>query len=127
MTDAEQRAGAVAIIPCNDVDAAEAWWARLGFIGDGGAAYGDYRILIDESGASVHLTSTPEGWVVPGRNPFGVYIYTAHVDELAERMRDEIIEASKGPEHKPWGVYEFALNGPDDVLVRIGWPSRLIG
>jgi len=23
-------------------------------------------------------------------------------------------------------MYEFALNGPDDLLVRVGWPSRLI-
>ena len=22
-------------------------------------------------------------------------------------------------------MYEFAINGPDDTLVRIGWPSRL--
>jgi hypothetical protein len=29
-------------------------------------------------------------------------------------------------EHKPWGMYEFALNGPDDLLVRVGWPSRLM-
>jgi hypothetical protein len=29
-------------------------------------------------------------------------------------------------EHKEWGMYEFALNGPDDLLARIGWPSQLI-
>jgi len=23
-------------------------------------------------------------------------------------------------------MYEFALNGPDDLLVRVGWPSRLM-
>ena len=26
---------------------------------------------------------------------------------------------------KAWGMYEFALDGPDGVLVRIGWPTRL--
>jgi hypothetical protein len=30
-----------------------------------------------------------------------------------------------GPEHKPWGMYEFSLSGPDETLVRVGWPSRL--
>jgi hypothetical protein len=29
------------------------------------------------------------------------------------------------PEDKPWGMYEFALNGPDETLVRVGWPTRL--
>jgi hypothetical protein len=28
------------------------------------------------------------------------------------------------PAAKPWGMYEFALNRPDDTLVRVGWPSR---
>ncbi len=63
---------------------------------------------------------------MPGRNPFGVYIYTARVDAIAAAMRDEIIGHEKSPTHKEWGMYEFALNGPDDLLVRIGWPSRLM-
>ncbi len=31
-----------------------------------------------------------------------------------------------GPEHEPWGMYEFSLSDPDETLVRVGWPSRLI-
>ena len=34
-------------------------------------------------------------------------------------------ETIVGPQDTPWGMYEFALNGPDHVLVRVGWPSRL--
>jgi hypothetical protein len=120
------RAGVTAIIPCNDLDAAERWWNRLGFTRPAGQDWGDYRMLSDGAGGDVHLTAAVEGWVVPGRNPFGVYLYTPRVDALAETIRGEIIEREKAPAHKPWGMYEFAVNGPDDLLVRIGWPSRLV-
>jgi len=29
--------------------------------------------------------------------------------------------------HREWGLYEFGVCGPDDLLERIGWPSRLVG
>ena len=53
-------------------------------------------------------------------------LVTAALALLAERMRDAILEREKAPTHKPWGMYEFALSDPDETLVRIGWPSRLI-
>jgi hypothetical protein len=84
-------------------------------------------MLGNGEGGEVHLNEAVEGWVVPGRNPFGVYLYTPDVDRLAAIVRDDIIEREKAPTHKEWGMYEFALNGPDDLLVRIGWPTRLIG
>ena len=115
---------ATAIIPCNDVDAAEAWWNRLGFTRPADQGYDDYRMLSDDHGAAVHLGRAVEGWLVPGRNPFGIYLYRPDVDALAVRVAGEIIER-EGPSDKPWGMYEFALNGPDDLLVRIGWPTRL--
>jgi hypothetical protein len=115
-----------AIVPCNDLDAAEAWWNRLGFTRPAGQDYAGYRMLGNGEGGEVHLNQAVAGWVVPGHNPFGVYLYTPAVDALAARMRDAIIEPEKAPTHKDWGMYEFALNGPDDLLVRIGWPSRLI-
>jgi len=66
------------------------------------------------------LTDAVEGWLVPGRNPFGLYLYVEDVDVLAR-------EFQKQPEDKPWGMYEFAISDPDETLVRIGWPSRLRG
>lgn len=116
----------VAVVPCNDLDAAEAWWNRLGFKQQAGQKYEDYRMLSDDAGASIHLTGAVEGWVVPGRNPFAVYIYTPRVDELAKVAADAMIGKSCTPEHTSWGMYEISLNGPDDLLVRIGWPSRLL-
>jgi len=117
---------AIAILPCTDLDAAEEWWQRLGFSRPADQGFDEYRMLADEAGAEVHLSSATPEWLVPGRNPFGVYVYTSQVDAIANAMRAAIIERRKGPEHKPWGMYEFALNGPDDLLVRVGWPSRLM-
>ena len=39
----------------------------------------------------------------------------------------DVLIIGAGPEHKPWGMYEFALSDPDETLVRVGWPSHLIG
>ena len=107
----------IAIVPCNDLDASEAFYVRLGFrrndSDDGG-----YRILAHPGGGEVHLTPAVEGWVVPGRNPFGVYFYTEEVDGLALRLGGVA-------QDKPWGLYEFALSDSDGTLVRIGWPTRL--
>lgn len=76
------------------------------------------------SGGHLHLTDTPEGWLVPGRNPFGLYLYLEDVDTLAAEFRNEII-GEIAPEDKLWGMYEFALSDPDQTVVRVGWPSRL--
>ena len=111
-----------AILPCNDLDAAQRFFERLGFKVDGGPD--DYRMMSDGRGGDVHLQAAVDGWLVPGRNPFGLYLYREDVDELAAAFAGEIIEPD-GPTDKPWGMYEFALNGPDETLVRIGWPTRL--
>ena len=118
-----------AILPCNDLDASEAFYNRLGFsrpAEDRPADPADdtYRILSDGKGGHLHLGPAVEDWLAPGRNPFGLYLYTEQVDELAAEFRDEILE-NHGPEHKPWGMYEFNLSDPDQTLVRVGWPSRL--
>jgi hypothetical protein len=123
----DRRPALVAILACNDLDASERWWNRLGFHRPAGQDYDGYRMLEDGDGCELHLTEVAEaGWLVPGKNPNGVYLYTRRVDAIAAVMREEIIEAGKAPEHKEWGMYELSLNGPDDFLVRVGWPSRLV-
>lgn len=115
------------ILPSNDLDRSERFYNRLGFTRSAdaiSAEHDDYRILSNREGASLHLTPAVEGWLVPGRNPFGLYFYTDRVDHFAAVFRDEILERN-GPENKPWGMYEFALSDPDETLVRIGWPTRL--
>ena len=118
-----------AILPCNDLDASEAFYNRLGFRSSGSARPADaavdrYRMLEDGKGASIHLSDAVKGWLIPGRNPFALYLYTKEVDQLAASFSGEIIEKN-GPEIKPWGMYEFSLSDPDGTLVRIGWPARL--
>jgi hypothetical protein len=108
--------GLTAILPCNDLDASEAFYARLGFTHRDGDD--SYRMLSDGCGGELHLNAAVEGWLVPGRNPFGLYLYVEDVDGLAARMGCRA-------EDKPWGMYEFAVSDPDETLVRVGWPSRL--
>lgn len=117
---------ATAIIPCNHVDAAEAWWNRLGFTRPPEQDWGDHRMLDDDMGGAVHLQRAVAGWLLAGHDPFGIHLHTPRVDAIAAAVRDAIIEREKAPTHKQWGIYEFALHGRDDLLVRIGWPSRSI-
>jgi catechol 2,3-dioxygenase-like lactoylglutathione lyase family enzyme len=107
----------VAIVPAGDLDASQAFYARLGF--DVESDYGDYRILADGRGWHLHLRHAP-GWPANVEdNPFGLYLYVEDVDAVAERVRELIIE--KGAPHaKPWGTYEFAVSDPSGVLVRVG-------
>jgi len=112
-----------AIVPCNDIEASTKFYCRLGLSVE--SDHRRYRILSDGNGWLLHLSSeSPEGWVVSGQNPNGIYLYVEDVDALATRVSDLI--AGAGPEHKPWGMYEFALSDPDGTLVRAGWPSRFI-
>ena len=109
-----------AILPCNNLDAGEAFYLRLGFRRR--SAQEGYLILADGKGAELHLNSAVKDWMIPGRNPLGVYLYAENVDELAASLSDILI---RKPEAKPWGMYEFAVSDPDGTLVRVGRPMRL--
>ncbi len=118
-----------AILPCSDLDAAERFYGRLGFLRRDEtilptAANDSYRVLYDAKGASLHLRPAEPGWLVPGQNPFSLYYMHENVDRLAAEFLGEIV-GSLWPEHKPWGMYEFAVSDPDATLIRIGWPTRL--
>jgi hypothetical protein len=121
--DSAMRHGLTAILPCNHLDAAEAFFARLGFQRDQGSL-DDHRMLSDGLGGSIHLNRAVEGWLEAGRNPFGLYLYREDVDGAARAFAGETIGQ---PRDTPWGMYEFVLNGPDETLVRVGWPTRLRG
>jgi len=45
------------ILPCNDLDISK--------------------------GGFLHLTMATQGWLVPGKNPFGLYLYADDVDAVA--------------------------------------------
>lgn len=107
-----------AILPCTSLDASEAFYAKLGFKRN--SNYPSYRILSDGNGAHLHLNKVAQDWLVPGGNPFGIYLYTQKIDALAASLGSLLLQK---PEHKPWGMYEFALSDPDETLVRVGWFS----
>ena len=118
------RVGAFAIVPSNDLAAAIPFWERLGFARTGGDA--NYLIMTGW-GCEVHLTQAGTGpWRVPETNPFGVFIRTPSVDAIAARVDDLIIRPGGVLRHREWGMYEVGIGGPDELLVRVGWPSRLI-
>ncbi len=112
---------ATAILPCNDIDATQAFYERLGFAMSAGDA--GFRIMTDGHGWHIALRPAEPGWVIPDRNSHGLYLYCEDVDAVAGRVRDIIIERG-APHRKPWGMYEFAVGDPDGVLVRIGRPVR---
>jgi hypothetical protein len=117
--------GAFAIVPSNDLKSAILFWERLGFARTGGE--GDY-VIVTGWGCEVHLTQAGDGpWRVPEANPFGVFIRTPDVDAIAARVDDLIIRPGGVLRHREWGIYEVGISGPDGLLVRIGWPSSLMG
>jgi hypothetical protein len=124
MTSAPSSGTLVTILPANDLHATERFYNRLGFVRRVESGDSDYRILSNSAGGHLHLTRAEKGWLVPGRNPFGLYLYLENVDGLAAALQN-LHSERRGPEDKPWGMYEFAIPGPDEELVRIGWPSRL--
>ena len=116
--------GAFAIVPCNDLATALPFWERLGFTPTGGA---DNYIIMTGWGSEVHLTQAGGGaWRVPENNPFGVFIRTPDVEALAARVDDLIIRPGGVLRHREWGLYEVGIAGPDNLLVRVGWPSHMV-
>lgn len=120
-----QTVGAFAIVPHNELLRAIPFWERLGFNRTGG---GDVYVIMTGWRCEVHLTQAGSGpWRVPEEhNPFGVFIRTPEVDAIAARVEDLIIRPGGIPRHREWGLYEVGICGPDGLLVRAGWPSRLM-
>src|SRR5712675_2968023 len=123
MTNSTPSGVMTTILPCNNLDVSERFYNRLGFERPDSerppsGEPDTYRRLSNGKGGYLHLTDAVEGWLVPDRNPFGLYLYLEDVDAAAR-------EFQKSPEDKPWGMYEFAMSDPDETLVRVGWPTRL--
>ena len=122
--DSQPSSGAFAIVPCNDLEAALPFWEQMGFARAGGDS--QYVILTGWD-CEVHLRrGDPPPWDVPENNPFGVFIRTPHVDEIARLMDAYVARPGGVLRHREWGLYEVALGGPDNLLVRVGWPSDLM-
>src|SRR3546814_14627963 len=95
MSDAPRHSIA-AILPCRDLDASTAFYERLGLkvVSD----HGSYRLLDDGAGWQLHLTNeSPQEWLVPGQNPFGLYPYIEKVAEIDKTVRPATTRRATGP------------------------------
>jgi catechol 2,3-dioxygenase-like lactoylglutathione lyase family enzyme len=119
---AESAHRATPIVPCNDLEVSVRFYERLGFreVTPNAPWRAEYRILEDGEGAEIHLQPAVPGWVVPGKNPFGLYLASRRVREIAT-------EFEKQPHETEYGALEIALSDPDETLVRVGWPIRALG
>ena len=116
--------GAFAIVPSNDLPAALRFWERLGLSRTGGD---DNYIIVTGWGCEVHLSQAGSGpWRVPENNPFGVFLRTPDVEAIAAKAGELVIRPGGVLRHRAWGLYEVGIAGPDNLLVRVGWPSQLI-
>ena len=112
MTSSTPSGVLTAMLPCNNLDASERFYNRLGFTRFDSyrpppGEPDTYRLISNGRGGYLHLTDAVEGWLVPGRNPFGLYLYLVDVDALAA-------EFQKRPEDKPWAI----TNSPSPIRTK---------
>ncbi|MBP7001434.1 inositol monophosphatase family protein [Amaricoccus sp.] len=109
------------ILPSRDLDAAAAFWARLGFA----VRYLDpaQYLIVARGGAELHFWRKAD--LEPGRNDAGAYLRSGDLDGLAAACAAAGLPA-RGvpryvpPEVKPWGMRELALVDADGNLLRAG-------
>jgi hypothetical protein len=95
-------------------------------IGAGGAAQRAGQWLLSTNSCRAAITQAgAEAWRVPENDPFGVFIRTPDVEATAARVDDLTIRPGGVLRHREWGLYEVGIAGPDNLLVRVGWPSHL--
>jgi catechol 2,3-dioxygenase-like lactoylglutathione lyase family enzyme len=111
----------IPVLPTRDHDKTVAFYTRLGFHEI--ARAGDY-LMLKRDAFEVHFADHGDFFDV-SQNPCGLYLRLEAVDALAAKAADLLL-GGKGPEDKPWGMYEFAMSDPDETLVRVGWPSRFM-
>jgi catechol 2,3-dioxygenase-like lactoylglutathione lyase family enzyme len=109
------------ILPTRDIDAAEAFWSRLGFA----TVYKDAAeyLIVRREGAEAHFWLNPD--LDPAKNDAGAYLRPADIDALDAEWRALGLPAAGVPryvpaEDKPWDMREAALIDPDGNLIRAG-------
>jgi catechol 2,3-dioxygenase-like lactoylglutathione lyase family enzyme len=106
---------AVPILPVRDVDAALAFYERLGFEV---RAYegGGYGYVTDEA-VEIHLGQTGEA----DGGPVSAYLHVTDADAVAAVWRVLGVEV-RGPQDTAWGRREGAMVDPDGNVIRFGAP-----
>jgi catechol 2,3-dioxygenase-like lactoylglutathione lyase family enzyme len=108
------------ILPTRDTVAAEAFWARLGFV----TIYRttDY-LLIKREGAELHFWANPG--LDPWKNDAGAYARPSNINAFDRECRalglpEKGIPRYEPAEDKPWDMRELAIIDPDGNLIRAG-------
>jgi catechol 2,3-dioxygenase-like lactoylglutathione lyase family enzyme len=107
---------AAPIFPVRDLDAALAFYARMGF---------DVRAYADgygygyasRDGVELHLWQLPDS----DRGSASAYVHVLDADAVAAEWRVAGGEVH-GPEDTDWGQHEGALVDPDGNVIRFGSP-----
>jgi catechol 2,3-dioxygenase-like lactoylglutathione lyase family enzyme len=102
--------------PVRDVDAALAFYAKLGFTVrkyEGGDEYG----FATRDGVEIHLGLVPDA----DRRTASAYLYVHDADAIAAEWRAAGAEVH-GPEDTAWGQHEGAMVDPDGNVIRFGSP-----
>ena len=106
---------AAPILPVRDVEAALAFYARMGFEVRryGPAPYG----FASRDGVELHLGQVPES----DRSKGSAYVFVDDSNAVAAEWRAAGGEVH-GPQDTEWGQHEGALVDPDGNIIRFGSP-----
>src|ERR1700742_1833183 len=98
--------GAFAIVPSNNLAKAIAFWEeRMRFERTGGDA--QYAIMTGwDCDVRITQAGRPPWNVNTEHNPFGIFIRTPRVGEIAALIDDLIIRPGGILRHREWGIYE---------------------
>jgi len=110
---------AAPILPVRDVDAALAFYDRLGFttLAYEGGGYG----FATRDRAEIHLGAAPGGEGPADQH--SAYLFVDDADALAREWQAAGVEVVP-PERTPWGMHEGRVVDPDGNVLRFGSPLR---
>ena len=78
----------ISVLPSNNLDVSETFYNRLGFNRPSEEKKGkgeedSFRMLANGQGGYLMLCQAMEDFLIPGKNPNGLYLYTEKVDDMA--------------------------------------------
>ncbi|HEX2914389.1 MAG TPA: VOC family protein [Chloroflexia bacterium] len=112
---------ATPILPSRDLNKTATFYTqKLGFKQTGSEHPG--YLMIQRDNISLHFFLAEN--FDPTKDAGMCYVYVSNVEALyLEYQASGVIHPNGALEHKPWGMYEFAVLDPDNNLLRIGQAS----
>ncbi len=111
---------AIPTLPSRSLARTQAFYERLGFTAE---RFGDPYLIVERGSLELHFFPYPD--LDPASSSFGAYLRVDDVDALHAAFARAGLPAQgiprlTAPEHKPWGMREFALVDLDGSLLRVG-------